>query len=94
MQHNMLHPLDPFLRPVMEAAVQLGVLTAELLSERCNNQSLHHVADQVKHLQGLRYAEVHSYDLLLYRCTACMLLLWLAACCCNFSTQNKPLLEE
>ena len=63
MQHNMLHPLDPFLRPVMEAAVQLGVLTAELLSERCNNQSLHHVADQVKHLQGLRYAEVHSYDL-------------------------------
>lgn len=55
MQHNMLHPLDPFLRPVMEAAVQLGLLTAELLSERCNKQSLQNVADQVKHLQELRY---------------------------------------
>ena len=54
MQHNMLHPLDPFLRPVMEATVKLGLLTAELLSERCKRQSLQDVKVHVRHLQELR----------------------------------------
>lgn len=58
MQHYMIQPLDPALRPVMEALVKLGQLTAELLSERCHTRTLQDVHDQVKHLQELRYSTV------------------------------------
>ena len=38
--HNMLQPLDQFVRGVLESAVRLGVLTAELLSEQCTDACL------------------------------------------------------
>lgn len=61
MQHNMVQPLDPFLRPAFVAAVQLGQLTAELLSERCSTQTLQAVREQVYTLQELRWVVQHGF---------------------------------
>lgn len=52
--HNMLQPLDQYVRAVMESAVELGGLTAELLSERCSEASLEAVQAQIKQLELLR----------------------------------------
>lgn len=53
--HNLLQPLDQYVRAVMESAVQLGALTAELLSERCTDASLEAVQAQIKQLEQLRW---------------------------------------
>ena len=53
--HNLLQPLDQFVRAVMESAVQLGAFIAELLSERCTDASLEAVQAQIKQLEKLRW---------------------------------------
>lgn len=52
--HNMLQPLDQFVRAVLESAVRLGVLTAQLLSEQCTDACLDAVQAQIKQLEALR----------------------------------------
>ncbi len=52
--HNMLQPLDQFVRAVLESAVRLGVLTAQLLSEQCTDACLNAVQAQIKQLEALR----------------------------------------
>ncbi|DBA72154.1 TPA: hypothetical protein ACH3X2_010874 [Trebouxia sp. C0005] len=52
--HNMLQPLDQYVRAVLESAVRLGVLTAELLSEQCTDACLDAVQAQIKQLEALR----------------------------------------
>lgn len=53
--HNMLQPLDHFVRAVLESAVRLGVLTAQLLSEQCTDACLDAVQAQIKQLEALRF---------------------------------------
>ncbi len=50
----MLQPLDQFVRAVLESAVRLGVLTAQLLSEQCTDACLDAVQAQIKQLEALR----------------------------------------
>lgn len=63
--HNMLQPLDQFVRAVMESAIKLGALTAELLSEGCTDASFKAVQAQIKQLELLRYVLRHSGHCLL-----------------------------
>ena len=53
--HNMLQPLDQFVRAVLESAARLGLLTAQLLSEQCTDMCLDAVQAQIKQLEALRF---------------------------------------
>ena len=52
--HNLLQPIDQDIRSVLQSVVQLGSLTAELLSERCSAESLRAVQGRIAALQQHR----------------------------------------
>ena len=53
--HHMLQPLDSFVMAVMNSAIKLGGVTAEVLSERCTQASLDAVHAEIRQLESLRY---------------------------------------
>lgn len=68
--HNVLQALEPISTAVTESTVQLGALTAELLSERCSNATLEAVQGQIQQLEHQRvelrkqYIQIsHAYHL-------------------------------
>ncbi|KAL0018489.1 hypothetical protein WJX79_004766 [Trebouxia sp. C0005] len=52
--HHMLQPLDSFVMAVMNSAIKLGGVTAEVLSERCTQASLDAVHAEIRQLESLR----------------------------------------
>ena len=84
--HNVLQSLEPISTAVTESTVQLGALTAELLSERCSNATLEAVQGQIQQLEHQRYV-MQGYSA---RLAMSIVSHW-ARCVCSSNSRNNTM---